>query len=361
MSMASSQTERLPLHDKHVSRNARLGQFGEWEVPLYYRGILEEHEAVRTRAGLFDISHMGKFEVSGPSCASVLDSILPRPIAAMKETKALYMPLLNDEAGILDDIIVYRIAAERFFIIVNASNVDKDRTWLKARLEGKANFKDLTRDRCLVALQGPESPKVLAKILGKNDFESLGYYHFALWEDGMIARTGYTGEDGYEIMASKALIEKLWDSLLAAGVEPVGFGARDTLRLEAGMPLYGHDLNEGVTPLEAGIGWAVDLTKPAFPGKKVLESRKAAGVRTKLVGFEMAERGIPRPDFEVRKNGIRIGRVASGSFAPTLKKNIGMAYVDYAYAQAGAEFEIVIRDKEVKARIVPLPFYKRQK
>ena len=357
--------QHLPLAPKHVQNQAKLGHFGSWEVPLYFRGILEEHEAVRTAAGLFDISHMGKFFFSGPEALAFLDGLLPRSVAAMKDGQALYMPLLNEAAGILDDIILYRVSQNDFIMIVNAGNTEKDFAWIKKHVPSGVVFRDETPAMGLIALQGPAAGAILKDALKDDSFSGLSYYHFARWKDGMIARTGYTGEDGFEIMASLKAIESLWDSLFEAGksrgLQPLGFGARDTLRLEAGMPLYGHDMAETENPFELGIGWAVDLTKPAFMGKEALVRIKAQGLAKRLVGFEMVDRGIPRQDYEIRKAGKTLGKVTSGTFSPTLKKNIGMGYVPVSETEPGNEIEVLVRDKALKAKIVKLPFYKRKK
>ena len=358
--------QHLPLASRHVQNQAKLGQFGSWEVPLYYRGILEEHEAVRTAAGLFDISHMGKFFVSGPKAQEFLEGLLPRFISKMSDGQAIYMPLLDERAGILDDIIVYRFSQNHYCLIVNAGNCEKDFQWIHSFVPSSGvEFENQTPALGLIALQGPASAGILEKALKDDSFSRLAYYHFAPWKNGMIARTGYTGEDGFEIMAGLECIEKLWDSLFEAGkdrgLQPVGFGARDTLRLEAGMPLYGHDMTEAENPYELGIGWAVDLSKPAFTGREALVRIKEQGPAKRLVGFEMVDRGIPRQDYEIQKAGLKIGKVTSGSFSPTLKKNIGMGYVSTVESTPGNEIEVIVRDKSLKARIIKLPFYKRKK
>lgn len=362
MTMVSSPIVRkLPFHEKHVAAGGKMGNFGDWEVPLYFAGILEEHEAVRTRAGLFDVSHMGKFVFEGPGTDAFLNSFLPRNILKMAETQALYMPLLDEQGGFIDDIIVYKITPSKFFMIVNAGNVAKDFAWIQKKVPAGIKFTDDTDRKGLIALQGPQSAAILEKVLGTAEFTALKYYYFRLWEDGMIARTGYTGEAGFEIMANFNVLGKLWDKLIAAGVTPVGFGARDTLRLEASMLLYGHDMDETASPLEANIEWALDWAKDAFTGREALDKQKKQGVLRRIVGFEMVDRGIPRQGHEIHKDGKKIGVVTSGSFSPTLKKNIGMGYVLATSADAGCEIDIMVRDKAVKARVVPTPFYKRKK
>jgi aminomethyltransferase len=363
--MASSHIRQLPLHELHVKKSAKLGHFGDWEVPLYFTTILEEHDAVRTKAGLFDISHMGKFYFEGPGVVNYLDRMLPRPISPMTNGQALYMPLLNEKGGFVDDIIVYRIAPARFFIIVNAGNVAKDYDWMNRKKPQDVTFHDLSSKQGLIALQGPAAPKILEKAFPGQGFADLKYYGFKEWQGGMVARTGYTGEDGYEIMADLKRLPEIWTKLLEAGKEdgiaPIGFGARDTLRLEAGMLLYGHDMNDGVSPLEAGVSWALDLNKGEFTGRDALLTQKQKGIAKKIIGFEMLDRGIPRQDYDILKNGKPVGKVTSGSFSPTLKKNIGLGYVPVELAIPDTEIEIQVRDKALKAKVVKLPFYKRKR
>lgn len=359
--------KKLFIHDLHVEAKGHLGLFGEWEVPLYFTSILEEHEAVRTKAGLFDISHMGEFFVTGRQARGFLDYVLPRKMERLKEGKALYSPMLNEKGGIVDDLIVYQIHPEKFLLIVNAGNVEKDFNWLRTELPAGIELENRTDELFLFALQGPRALGI-AKRLFNCDFEPLGYYHFlsrkTAWGELLISRTGYTGEDGLEIMGEAERAADIWQALFEAGkpdgLKPAGFGARDTLRLEAAMLLYGQDLDDTTSPLEAGIGWAVDLDKENFTGKERLEREKKEGVSRKLAGFEMTERGIPRHGFEIRKGEKVLGSVASGSPAPTLKKNIGLAYVPAAEAAAGNELEIMIRERPVKAKIVKTPFYKRK-
>lgn len=371
MNTVPSQIRRLPLHEKHISGGAKFGQFGDWEVPLYYTSILEEHEAVRERAGLFDISHMGEFFISGIGAETFLERILPRTIRTMPEGKALYMPLLNERGGIIDDIILYRFGREAFLMIVNAANIEKDFRWLGSCENQLANaintpfkLENQSDERGLLALQGPASAMMIERAFGIKS-SGLGYYHFQPWKSGMIARTGYTGEDGFEIMVDLKDLPEAWDQVFEAGADlglvSVGFGARDTLRLEAAMLLYGHDMDDEISPLEAGIRWAVELDKPSFIGKEKLLTQLKEGIKRKLVGFEMLDRGIPRQGFLIEKEGHLIGHVTSGSFAPSLQKNIGLGYVAIEEANLGNEIDILIREKLVKAKVVKLPFYKRPK
>jgi len=356
----------LPLDAYHRRLNARMGQFGDWEVPLFYTSILEEHTAVREKAGLFDISHMGEFDFHGAGALVFLESVLPRPIELMKNGQAIYMPLLNAQGGILDDILVYRRTAEHFLLIVNAGNIAKDFAHL-SRLKGSNPafvFEDLSPSKGLLALQGPASAEILAKATGER-FDELAYYYFRDWQGGIVSRTGYTGEDGFEIMVDTAQLAPLWDLLFAAGAEfgltAVGFGARDTLRLEAGMPLYGHDMDDETTPFEAGIGWAVKMNKGNFIGKAALAEKERTGRRKKLIGFEITERGIPRQGQGIAQHGKSLGIVTSGSFSPTLKKGIGMGFISDLSLKAGDAVDILIRNKAVPAQLIQLPFYKRKK
>lgn len=362
MSSSSVQVRRLPLHVRHIEKNARMGQFGNWEVPLYYTSILQEHQLVRTKAGVFDISHMGEFFISGPAAYEYLNKILPRSIEQMKVGQAWYMPLVNDQGGMVDDIIVYCKALNDYLVIVNAGNVDKDRAWFEERLIPNVNFKDRSDDFGLLALQGPASETILSEAFGQF-YKDLKNYSFATFGDGMIARTGYTGEDGFEIMVPNAKLDEVWQALMRAGekhgLAPVGFGARDTLRLEAAMPLYGHELRDDISPVEAGLSFFIDWNKTGDTARSLLTQVKAAGPSRKRVGFELVGRGIAREGAEVVSHGKKCGWVTSGSMSPTLGKTIGMAYVDAGSAAIGNEIEILIRGNPVPAKIIKLPFYKR--
>lgn len=361
---APDQLRQFPLHEAYVERGAKMGAFGEWEVPLYFDSILTEHEAVRHAVGLFDISHMGEFFISGKDALKNLQRLLPRNIEAMQTGQALYMPLLNETGGIIDDIIAYRIGEDGFLLIVNAGNVAVDEAWFKEKLEGDVIFLNRTDELALLALQGPKAEEVVRNVFGES-YAELAYYHFSGYEQGMISRTGYTGEDGFEIMVPVAKAREVFDRLLEAGAEHglklIGFGARDTLRLEAGMLLHGHDMNNQINPLEVRIGWAIDKEKTDYIGAPAVIEKREQGVTKKIAGFEMIERGIPREAYAVVKDGRTIGKVTSGTFSPTLKKNIGLAIIDVKETEPENEIEILIRDKPVKAKIVKLPFYKRKK
>ena len=358
----NTEPTKLPLHEEHLLKGARMGDFGGWLVPLFYSSIMEEHAAVRTKCGIFDISHMGEFLVEGSDALASLERNLPRRVFTVKFGQAIYMPLLNDQGGMVDDIIVYRMAEQKFLLIVNAGNITKDFSWFTARVSGDVTVTNLSGEMGLLALQGPRSQTILLESFGAF-YKDLRRFHFKDFEGGVIARTGYTGEDGYEIMVPKGKLKQVWDVLFQAGGKqgllPIGFGARDTLRLEAAMPLYGHELTDELTPLEAGLEWAVDLSKNEFPGSVVLKEQKKTGLLKKRIGFEMIERGIPRQGFEIQKDGKTIGSVTSGSFIPTTGKNIGMAYVAAGESAVGNSIDVMVRGKPVKAVVVSLPFYKR--
>ncbi len=363
MSSTSAAVRRLPLHARHVEKNARIGQFGNWEVPLYYTSILQEHHAVRQKAGVFDISHMGEFFVSGPAACEYLNKILPRSIEKMLPGQAWYVPLLNDQGGLVDDIIVYAKAHNDYLVIVNAGNVDKDRAWFEKNLIPGVTFKDRSDEFGLLAIQGPASVAVLQDAFGQF-YIGLKNYSFASFGGGMIARTGYTGEDGFEIMVPTAKLDEIWQTLMRAGAKhglvPVGFGARDTLRLEAAMPLYGHELNDEISPVEAGLSMFIDWMKTGDTARAQMNAIKQAGPKRKRVGFELVGRGIAREGAEVTVNGQKVGWVTSGAPSPTLGKTIGMAYVSADLAVLDGVIDIMIRGSAVPAKIVKLPFYKRK-
>ncbi len=360
MSTSTLPITDLPLHQEHAKLGAKFGAFGRWNVPLYYSSILEEHRAVRSHAGLFDISHMGQFLVTGPQTVSFLDHLVPRNVSKIVDGKAAYTFLLNESAGIIDDIILYRFSSEHFIVIVNADNVEKDFLWMNSRKISGVNFDNLSNQVGLLAIQGPESVRVLSRLFPKAGLERVPYYGFTESEGAFLARTGYTGEDGFEIMVPTVELNKIWKRLVEVErVQPVGFGARDTLRLEAAMPLYGHDMDETVNPFEAGLAWSMDLTKPAFVGREALLKIKTSPFTKQRVGLILNDRGIPRQGCEVYHRETRIGVVTSGSLAPTLQKNIGMALISPEYGKIGTSIKIAIRNQKVDATVVAMPFYKR--
>jgi aminomethyltransferase len=340
--------------------------FGGWDMPVWYSGIVDEHHAVRKQAGLFDVSHMGQVWIEGPDAVRALDALVVADVAAVAPGRAKYTMLLTEEGGIVDDLLVYKQAPERLLCVVNAGTREGDVEHLRAHLEGDLELTDRTLQYSLLALQGPESRAILTQLWTPEG--KLPYYGFteapAAGIDCLIARTGYTGEFGYELMCAWDDGPRLWSALMDAGRErglrPVGLGARDTLRLEAGMMLYGSDMDRGTTPLEAGLEWPIAWNSE-FLGKAALLRQKQEGVPRRIVGLEMLERAIPRHGYPVLDaQGKRIGEVTSGTQSPTLGKPIALAYVEAGTpAEPGAELAVEVRSAAKKARVAPLPFYKR--
>lgn len=362
--------KRTLLYDTHLSLGARLVEFGGWEMPVQYTGILDEHNTVRNAAGLFDIDHMGQLVVAGPGALDYCQSMLTADLSLLELYEAKYALMCYADGTVVDDVFVYKLpganksSRPHYMVVVNASNREKDLAWLSAHCNGyKVSLRDVSDAYCMLAFQGPKAEAVLQK-LETFDLAKLRYHnarefkiHAAL---GIIARTGYTGEDGFELFVPAKYGKHVWDAILEAGksegVKPIGLGARDSLRFEAKMPLYGHEIDAHVTPVEAGLGWACDMTKD-FGGRDCILKRKLEGASKKLVGFEMIERGIARKDYRISKDGQVVGAVTSGMFSPTLQKNLGLGYVPPELSSVGIEFDIIIRDKAVKARVIKTPFY----
>ncbi|EHQ91522.1 glycine cleavage system aminomethyltransferase GcvT [Desulfosporosinus youngiae] len=361
------EAKRTPLYEEHLSAKAKLIDFGGWEMPVQYAGVIDEHHAVRTKAGLFDVSHMGEVDVRGEEALAFVQMLITNDAGKLEDGKILYSPMCYPNGGIVDDLLVYRYDPQHFFLVVNASNTDKDYAWM---LEQAKNFKvvveNVSDKYAQLALQGPLSESILQRIT-KVNLAQIKYYSFTHGQiDGvecLISRTGYTGEDGFEIYFSPEYGRQLWRKILEAGasdgVQPIGLGARDTLRFEARLPLYGNELGAEITPLEAGLGIFVKLDKAEFIGKEVLQAQKEQGVPRKLVGLEMIERGIARSHYPLQKDGQEIGFVTSGSFSPTLNKNIALGLIRAELAVQGEILDVMIRGKAVKAKIIPSLFYKR--
>jgi aminomethyltransferase len=363
--------KKIRLYDLHVRLGAKIVPFAGWEMPLSYSSVTEEHQTVRTAVGLFDISHMGRFELSGKGAEAILEYVTPGPIHKIQRGGAQYSMLLNPDGGIIDDIYIYKRGVDRFFIIVNAANREKDFQWMAGQLpESGPTLKDVSDETALLALQGPRSWEVLVQIIpfGKREIGLRSFIETELvpvrGSKALIARTGYTGEKGYELVIPADVAEHVWDALMEGGkevgIKPVGLGARDTLRLEMGYPLYGHDMDETTTPLEADLGRFIDFEKD-FMGKEALLRRKERGLTKKLIGFELLVGGVPREGYLIYSDQKEIGKVASGNFSPTLRKGIGMGYVDIRYSEEGSEILIDIRGKSAPAVIVKKPFYKKKK
>jgi aminomethyltransferase len=357
-----------PLHARHRTSGARMTPYAGFDMPVEYSGITDEHLAVRTRAGLFDVSHMGQIEVAGKGALAAVQRMSCNDAGKLEQGQAHYSGLLTPNGTFVDDIVVYRLGPSHFLLVVNAANVAKDYAWIvdQAKAAGDAAVVDTSSRYALIALQGPAAVETLRPV-ATVDIEHLPSYSFTYGEvanaRALISRTGYTGEDGFEIFVPPNTADRVWQALLesgsGAGVVPCGLGARDTLRLEAGMRLYGNDIDDTSTPVEAGLSWIVGWHKPSFVGADALRKQKAEGPEQRLVGFELTERGIARQGHGVVRDGTRVGHVTSGTQTPFLKKAIGMAYVPPDLAAAGTELDIDIRGRVTKGVVVKLPFYRR--
>jgi aminomethyltransferase len=353
---------RTPLFDLIQKQGAKFTSFAGWEMPIQFTNLQQEHQAVRQSAGLFDISHMGKFTVEGEGVLAALQSLVPSDLSRLAPGLAQYTVLLNEAGGILDDIIIYCQNPNRAVLIVNAATLSQDWDWFQSHLPGLA-WRDLSGEKVLLALQGPHALGLLQSLLGVNLATLPRFGHLETELEGetlFIARTGYTGEDGAEIMISPEGGQRLWTQLLELGAVPCGLGARDTLRLEAAMALYGQDLTPKTTPLEAGLGWLVQLESGAdFIGRSALFAQKEQGVPRKLVGLQMEDRAIPRHDYPIYSGAERVGQVTSGTLSPTLGVPIALGYVSSAVSSIGQALDIEVRGKRHPARVVKKPFYRR--
>ncbi len=359
---------KTPLNAVHRESGARMVDFGGWDMPVEYSGVIAEHNAVRRAAGLFDVSHMGQFEVEGEGAVAFLQRTTANNVAKLVDGQAQYSALPMPTGCPVDDIIVYRRSERRYLIVVNAANVEKDWKWLLAQKPSGCGLHNLSDEYALLALQGPKAAAILQG-LSPLDLSKVAFYHFAEGRvdgvEAIVARTGYTGEDGFELFVTPEAAPDLWRRLIDAGrpsgLVPAGLGARDTLRLEARMMLYGNDIDETTSLIEAGLGWIVSLddAKGDFNGRAILAGQKANGAPRKLVGLEMVERGIPRHGYRVYLGDEAVGAVTSGTFAPFLQKSIGLCYLPSARATVGAELAVEIRGRRTAARVVPTPFYKR--
>lgn len=338
--------------------------FGGWEMPVQYTGIVEEHRATRAAVGIFDVSHMGEFEVEGPGALAAIQALTTNDASALAIGQVQYSALCDPAGGIVDDLTVYRLGPDRFMITVNASNIDKDWSWVTEHGRG-ARWENVSARTALIAVQGPRAEGLMGRLATAVDIPAIGYYRFARGHVGgarvLISRTGYTGEDGFELYADAADAERIWAALLAEGARDgmvrVGLGARDTLRLEMKYALYGNDIDETTNPLEAGLHWVVKLDKGEFIGRAALERVRKDGPSRKLVGLEMTERAVARHGYPVIKNGATIGVVTSGSYGPSVDKYIAMAYVAAPHAAVGSEVGVEIRGQVKAARVVRTPFH----
>jgi aminomethyltransferase len=372
-SVSATTLKQTPLNAMHRRLGGRMVEFGGWDMPVQYpSGTVEEHQATRTRAGLFDVSHMGEIEVRGPDAVRFVNRLCSNDASKLTDGQAQYTALTTERGTVVDDLLVYRFGAENLLLVVNASTTDKDWDWITSHKGGEdVRLTNRSADFCQIALQGPSAVNILQTLTG-TPLEEIKYYHFREGlvdgREAIISRTGYTGEDGFEVYAAPEHAEQLWQKMLDAGrygepdgVMPCGLAARNTLRLEAGMALYGHEITEETTLLEANLGWITKLNKGDFTGRDALARQKEEGVRRRLVGFEVTDRGIARDGQDVYVEGEKVGHVTSGSPAPYLKKNIGMAYVPAEHATAGRQIHVDVRGRQVAAQIVPVPFYKRSR
>ncbi|PRY53617.1 aminomethyltransferase [Arcticibacter pallidicorallinus] len=354
----------IALLEKHIALGAKIVPFAGFNMPVQYEGINAEHAAVRNGVGVFDVSHMGEFILKGKGALDLIQRVTSNDASKLTDGKVQYSYLPNEDGGIVDDLLVYRIDEITYLLVVNASNIDKDLRWIQKHNEFDVDIKDISGRTSLLAVQGPKATTVLQQ-LTEVDLSSMEYYSFkkgtfAGVENVLISATGYTGAGGFELYFDNEHAVQIWDAIFEAGkdsnIKPIGLGARDTLRLEKGFCLYGNDIDDTTSPLEAGLGWITKFSTK-FINYEALEAQKKAGIKKKLVGFEMIERGIPRHDYPItNEGGEAIGRVTSGTQSPTLQKAIGMGYVDIAFAEPGTEIFIAIRNTNVKARVIKFPF-----
>jgi len=371
--MGLSALKKTVLHSLYAKYGAKTIDFGGWDLPVQFSGIGQEHEAVRTAAGLFDVSHMGEFRLSGKGSLDFLQRVMTNDVARLEDGQVMYTFMCYPDGGVVDDLLIYKLQDEEYMLVVNAANIDKDIEWLQKHIEGDSfQLRDESETTGLLALQGPLAQRILAKLTDA-PWADLGAYRF--WREvsiggltaAVVSRTGYTGEDGFEIYAGNDTIATLWELLLEAGAEDglvaAGLGARDTLRFEARLPLYGQELSASISPIEAGLSMFVKIDKGVdFIGREALAKQRADGTSRKLVGIEMVDRGIPRTHYPVysSESGDRIGEVTTGTQSPTYKTNVGLALVKTDYATIGTELWVEIRGKRLKAKVVKTPFYRKE-
>lgn len=360
--------KKLALHDKHAALGGKMVPFAGFEMPVQYEGVNVEHETVRNDVGVFDVSHMGEFLLTGPEALDLIQKVTTNDASTLTIGRAQYSCMPNGKGGIVDDLIIYRIKEEQYLLVVNASNIEKDWDWISSHNSFDVEMRNLSDDYSLLAIQGPKAVEAM-QLLTSVDLSAIKYYHFVVGpfagiEHVIISATGYTGSGGFEIYCKNSEVAQVWDKVFEVGadfgIKPIGLAARDTLRLEMGFCLYGNDIDDTTSPLEAGLGWITKLAKDDFIDKDFLAKQKEEGVQRKLVAFEMVDRGIPRHDYEINDaEGNVIGKVTSGTMSPSMKKAIGLGYVTVDHAGVDSEIFINIRNKGVKAQVVKLPFYKK--
>lgn len=363
LNLGGSNMKKTPLNEIHKEAGAKMTDFGGWEMPVEYSGIIDEHLAVRKKCGLFDVSHMGELLLTGSGAEKSLQKIITNDAQRLDKNKVLYTLMCNENGGIIDDLVVYKLQKDSFLLVVNASNTEKDFNWIKKHLDGDAQIENRTEHYAMLALQGPDSQKVLTKLTDLN-LQEINYYNYkegkAAAKDMIISRTGYTGELGYELYFNAEYAEKIWHDIMKAGKEfdihPTGLGARDTLRLEKGYPLYGNDINEKINPYQAKLGWVVKLDKGDFIGREKLKALKNTCCEKQRFACVIQGRGVARKGHEVYLEDQVIGEVSSGSYSPLLKKGIAMGYIKSDYIKPGNEIKIKVRKRFLEAEVVELPF-----
>jgi aminomethyltransferase len=371
--MSEETLKKTPLNDVHRELGGKMVDFGGWDMPVQYpAGVVAEHLRTRRRSGLFDVSHMGEIWVEGADAIAFVNRLTTNDVTKLVDGQAHYSALTNEKGGVVDDLLVYRFDQDKLLLVVNAGTTEKDWNWITShKADENISLTNASSDYCQIAVQGPDAPGILQKLTGTR-LDEIKYYHFTTGRvddvESIISRTGYTGEDGFEVYADSSAAVQLWNKLLETGdygsetgILPCGLAARNTLRLEAGMSLYGHELSDEITPLEANLGWITKLQKGEFIGSDAIAKQKENGLTRRLVGFEMTDRGIARDGFDVYIAEEKVGYVSSGSPAPFLQKNIGLAFVPTEFANTGQEIRIDVRGKHLTAAIVPTPFYQRQK
>ena len=358
--------KRTPLYEEHLRLNGRIVTFGGWDMPVQYTGLADEHETCRTKVGLFDVSHMGEIVVKGQGALRFLNGLVTNDVGRIKDGQAQYTVMCYENGGCVDDLIIHRVNANEFFICVNASNIENDFDWIKSHAPTGVSVDNLSDQYSQIAIQGRFAQEILQKV-STAPLDNIKYYWFTdgeiLGVRGYIARTGYTGENGFEVYIPSEDGPKLWRALLeigsSYGIKPCGLGARDTLRTEMKFPLYGHEISQALNPLEAGLGWVVKFDKGDFVGSAALKELRTNGMKRSLVGLVTTGKGIPRQGYIVEAGGAPIGVVTSGTLSPSLKQGIAICYVDNAFQKIGTEVDVVIRDQRIKHRVVETPFYKR--
>lgn len=363
-----SEIKRTSLYEAHLKSGGKIVEFAGWEMPIQYEGLVAEHEAVRNKVGIFDVSHMGEVSVKGKDAEKFVNNLVTNDVSKLNPNQIAYAMMCYYHGGIVDDLLNYKYAEDHYFLVINASNVDKDYAWMLEQAKGyDVELKNLSDEFSEIAVQGPNAQALLQR-LTDTDLNEIEFFYFkdgvkVAGYDCIVSRTGYTGEDGFEVYMTHDAAPAIWDALFAngadLGVKPAGLGCRDTLRFEAGLPLYGNELNHDISPLEAGLGFFVKLDKP-FIGRDQLVAQKEEGLKRKTVGFEMVDRGIPRHGYDVAVDGKVIGQVSTGYTSPTLGRTIGYALIDAAFSEIGTEFDVLIRNKAAKAKIVNKRFYTKK-